>query len=472
MATSEEEDIHSVFAVGDAAGVFAVLNGAVVPTLSNLRLSYSVNGSWLPAEDVAFTDDLKNADFYAYYPYDENAVFLPAEADPFTQMVSTFPVRADQSAWAGFTASDLMTSNATRLTAYNTIELKLQHRFAMAMIELPNASYLFTNPGIDLYVRSSADSASFTLDGQAVQPFFDETSQTFRLIIRTGTTGELAVHFVGNVGQKTAHITNLSLIPAGQYARYVVDGGVQFTTTTLQIGDFFCLDGSIISKDSTAEILTRKNDIIAVVYQIGTTDAICADQPTCKHALAIDIREGKGKWSTKGSTSSDENNAGWKSWWTDYGLQALSTTSAASIDLAELLPTGYEYTAAWLSIDTALTLGGYKVPVKDAFQAYYDTYAMQYPLPATASMRFVPSLREWLDIKSVEPQLTAAFAAIDATPFSWDGTGADKVYYWSSCIRSSVAMWTYTGAPLDAAPATLFHADTKDSRIYRFILAF
>lgn len=466
------EDISTVFELGDQAGVYAVVNGKVVPSISNLPLRYNINGAWEAEGDVVFTEELRSADFYAYFPYDAEAVFNPSAADPFAEMTAAFATSSDQSTLRKQKASDLMTTPATKLTAYNTIDLHLSHRFALALVELPNASYVFTNPGLDLYVRSSSDSATFEVDGKHVLPYFDEQTQTYRLLVSTGSAEQLIVRFIGNTGSKTATISNLAQIPAGQYAKYVVDGGVQFTTATLQVGDYFCSDGSIISKDSTDRITASRSSIIGVVWQIGTTPAIQTDYPACKHALVLALDEGKGKWSSKGSTSSDENNAGWKTWWTDYGLAALSTTSAASIDLTELLPTGYEYTAAWLALDTALTLGGFRVPVKDGFQTYYDTYSAAHPLPGVTTSWFVPSLREWLNIKSAETAVAASLAAIEATPFSWDGTGTDKIYYWSCNIRSSVAMWTYTGAPLDASTATLFHADTKDSRYYRFIFAF
>jgi hypothetical protein len=75
-----------------------------------------------------------------------------------------------------------------------------------------------------------------------------------------------------------------------------------------------------------------------------------------------------------------------------------------------------------------------------------------------------------LNIKAEESALASSLARIDADAFAW--TDESTVYYWSSNIRSAVAMWTFTGKDLSSPTDQLFHPDTKDSRIYRMLTAF
>jgi hypothetical protein len=270
-----------------------------------------------------------------------------------------------------------------------------------------------------------------------------------------------------NRSSETRHasITNINAIPAGQFAYYTVDEGKTEINTTLHIGDFFLKDGSLVAKTETPNAA----DVLGIVCQIGTTDSIAASKPSCTHALVLALDEAKAKWSTKGSTTSEENNAGWKTWWTAFGLADLGTTKADEIDQTSLTPVGYEYTRAWLAVPIDLTIGGYTIPVKDGFQLYYDNYVASNPLPTMTTNWFVPSLREWLTIKAAETELAASFTRVSAAPFAW--TSGSTVYYWSSNLRAATSMWTFTGKD-SSSSAELFHADTKDSRIYRLIFAF
>ena len=117
-----------------------------------------------------------------------------------------------------------------------------------------------------------------------------------------------------------------------------------------------------------------------------------------------------------------------------------------------------------------LTIGGYQVPVKDGFETYWTAWCEANELPATTTGWYVPSLRDWLNIKTEETTLASSFSRIDAAPFAWaDGS---TVYYWSSNIRATTSMWTFTGKDLSSSTDQLFHADSKDSRIYRMLTAF
>ena len=460
----------TTFSTGDKAGVFAVRDGQILKAVNNLCLTRNSNGVWVPARVIPYTTDYDNAQFYAYFPYSDSASIDPNATDPFEAMRKNHVIPADQSTADKYAEADLMTSEACAINELRAVKLPLLHRMALVTVELPNRSYAFTNPDIDTYVIVAPTNVLFILGTDETKPFFDEKTQSYMLVIQPETEQTLAIRY-DNAGQThQSEITTLANIWSGEYARFTIDGGADIRTHTLQAGDFVLADGGLISKDATdAELDAVKANIIGVVYQIGTTEAIQTDFPQCKHAVALSVKEAKAKWSTKGSTSAEENAAGWKTWWTAFGLSDLPTTKAADIDQTGLLPVGYEYTKAWLAVPSDLTLGGYTVPVKDGFEEYYKTWTASNSTPTVATGWFVPSLREWLTVKAAEADIAASLTRISAAPFAWaDGS---TVYYWSSNLRAATSMWTFTGKD-SSSSADLFHADTKDSRIYRLAFAF
>ena len=461
----------TTFSAGDKAGVFAIKDGQVMSAVNNLCLTLNSSGVWVPARTVVYDAAYESAVFYAYFPYDASTTIDPSAADPYASTTAAYTIPTDQSTADLYASADWMTSSACVINELRAVRLPLQHKMALVNVELPNRSYSFTNEGIDPYVIVSPTNVVFTLGENEVKPFFDEQTQSYMLVVRPETQETLSIAYVNAGETHTAEITNLTDIWAGEYARYTIDGGVDLHTHTLQVGDYLLADGGLLSKDADGtEVEAAKASIVGVVCKLTTTDGIQTDFPNCKHAVVLSIKEGKGKWSTKGSTSADENAAGWKTWWTNYGLAALSTDKAASIDISELTEVGYEYTKAWLAVPSDLTLGGFQVPVKDGFETYFTTWVEANPLPAVTTGWYVPSLRDWLNIKTEEAAIASSLARIEADAFAW--TDGGTVYYWSSNIRSAVAMWTFTGKDLSSPTDQLFHADTKDSRIYRLVTAF
>lgn len=458
--------VQTAFLPGDQLGLFAVRNGEVMASVNNLCLTRTENGLWQSETDIFYADSTRDAAFYAYFPYDASVSFDPDSDDPFAAYIQAFQPSADQSDESAFHTSDLMTSAAGQLTPQATLDIVLHHRMALVYIELPSTRYVFSNEGLAPYVQWSASSVAFQAEETNIQAFYDAAELSYRFITKPGSVSQLDITYTNRSSEiKHASITNISAIPAGQFAYYTVDNGKTEISTTLQIGDFFLKDGALLAKGSTPNAA----EVLGIVCQIGTNDSIAASNPSCTHALVLALDEAKAKWSTKGSTSSDENNAGWKTWWTAYGLADLGTTKADEIDQTALIPVGYEYTRAWLSVPIDLTIGGYTVPVKDGFQAYYDAYVAAHPLPNTTTIWFVPSLCEWLTIKAAESEIATSLNQVGAAPFAW--TSGSTVYYWSSNLRAATSMWTFTGKD-SSSSADLFHADTKDSRIYRLVFAF
>lgn len=197
------------------------------------------------------------------------------------KMVMTSTPTGKQNTKGDYEAADLMVTTAATIGQYNTVSLALQHQKAMVCVELPNSSYIFSNAGIDPYVLAKSENVQFSLNGTAVLPYFDESSQSYRFIVEPGQEGTLSVSFTNNGLERTYEVSGLSQMQRGQYAKYVIDGGALLVNTTLKVGDYYLADGRIVSKDTPVEQLP--DNIIGIVFKLGTTDALRSANSSWSH---------------------------------------------------------------------------------------------------------------------------------------------------------------------------------------------
>ena len=462
----------TTFTTGDKAGVFAVKDGKVIDAVNNLCLTLNSAGTWVPTHIVPYTEQLGGAQFYAYFPYQEKMTLNLTAEDPFADVLAAHQPAADQSTDAAYASADIMTSAAAALGENRTVRLNVQHRMALVSIEMPNKAYQFTNEGLSTYVLTGADSIVFTLGTTTVQPYFDEQAQRYRFIVRPQSDQTLTISYQDNGAPHTAEITNLADVWAGEFAHYAIDGGADITVHTLQVGDYLLTDGTLVSKDDAEAISAHQADIAAVVYALGTNPGITDLRPACSHGIAVALTEKKDKWGTIGSTTSEQNAAGWSTWFTQFGMAGLGTSKNNEIDLNSLVAVGYEYTMKWVSVPVDMEIGGLKADINSVFAATYAAWAEANPMPAATTEWFIPSLRDWMNIREANDAVAASLAAIGATDFQWNTSAPeDKQYYWSSNLRGSAAMWCYTG--FGTTNAELIQASgNKDSRFYRFAIAF
>lgn len=471
--TTNGATMQTAFTVNDEAGVFAVRGGEIMPRVNNLKLTYNQNGVWVPAAMVPYSEEYNDAIFYAYYPYSDTVTIDLTQDDVFTSVIADFQPSSDQSSAALFGKADLMTTGACRLGNLHSVSLPMEHRMALATIELPNVSYVFTNPGVEPYILVSPENVQFKLEtGGGLNPYFNEATQTYQLILKPEMQDKLIVSYENAGEELEEEIDQIANIWAGEYARFVIGGGASVTTMTLQIGDYLLSDGTLLSKDDAQAVEANKSKIVAVVYALGTTEGIQSAKPACKHAMALALTEQRKQWGTVASTTAEQNAAGWKTWYTAYGLNDLGTDKNTNIDLGMLVAQGYENTAAWAAVPVGLEIGGLQVDVHSVFAATYADWTTAHPAPAVTTGWFIPSLRDWMNIRMASTSLSASLTAADAADLLWNAhEQSEKLYYWSSNLRGAAAMWCYTG--FGSTAAELIQASgNRDSRYYRFAIAF
>ncbi len=125
----------NAFEVNDNIGIFVVNHNAdgtaaaLQPTGNHVdNMKYTYNGTWVPATQTYWKDDVTKADFYMYYPYTSS--INSVEAMPFS-------VSADQSNAADYKSADLMIGKTTDVTpTANAVKLDAKHVMSQMVISL------------------------------------------------------------------------------------------------------------------------------------------------------------------------------------------------------------------------------------------------------------------------------------------------------------------------------------------------
>lgn len=141
---TKEAGLTTVFTSGDRIGVFAVRDGAIFESVDNICLTAASAGDslkWTPdgGSVLTYTEGVV---YYAYYPYSPT---LPArllltesggDTDCFSYIASAWRPLADQSDYASYTASDLMTSRGT--VTDGSVSFEMRHMMARVEITFPS----------------------------------------------------------------------------------------------------------------------------------------------------------------------------------------------------------------------------------------------------------------------------------------------------------------------------------------------
>ena len=113
----------------------------------------------------------------------------------------------------------------------------------------------------------------------------------------------VAPDIVGVLGDSKYNVN--SAIAAGKYKRFMVDGGNVVKEYELKVGDYYCADGNLVSRDCAPEEVP--DDCIGIVYYVGNPqpsvlyketleaveekDALKRDYPKCVHGLVYAINQ-------------------------------------------------------------------------------------------------------------------------------------------------------------------------------------
>lgn len=311
-----ENGYTTEFTEGDACGLFVVRGSYQDKKMiySNVKLTAerdAATGSlvWKPEAGTTLAGGLQDEVYYLYYPYRsdldntvisnllKHAIENPQESF-FKPIMNNWPVKTDQSSYADYTASDLMTASCTPTLDNGTLRLNfvMAHELSLAVIEMPKTVYKFTNARVpDYTIPSEATFAS------AAKPL-RMTDGTYRYLLPASLP---TIEGSYDGGNRVFTITPSDDPISGKYKRYKIDGAATTVKNyTVQRGDYLLADGNLLPRE-TAVTEEQKANIAAIVYWTPadtdpagrktpanlTDDKIMAkDHPNCTHGLAVSVR--------------------------------------------------------------------------------------------------------------------------------------------------------------------------------------
>lgn len=456
-----ENEYTTEFVDGDAIGVFAVDEKKnIVSDINNRKFTMN-NGTWTLEGPII---EYKGAEFgtmtfYAYYPYNENVKFDTSKKDPFEDYVKEWKIEENQSG-EEYTKYDLMTSSSAVVADNHfkgEIKFTMQHCMALVVLKMPKLVYNFINPEVTLDdYELPVTNVSFKLDDAGVTPYYQESTDTYRFLVKPGQEFILEGTYTGI---KEMTCTATATLNGGTAKVYTVTDANK-KEYTLAVGDYYCADGSIVSKDVADKDIP--DNVIGIVCYVGnpqpsitheqngnteTNDALRRDYPNCKHGLVLALNntlENTNKFSSWRNTNeaycdwfgNDEEFTG-KFVACNTGVNAITKDK-----WAEQFPAFMGYNNTML-LTMCYEGKGQPTMCDDAYgqiTAYRDNVAV----PVNATPWYLPSIA---CLEQVAKSLSAVNGSLGkvstATPMESVAAGESFGFYWSSTLRNGYTQWVH-----------------------------
>lgn len=425
-----ENGYRTEFSAGDEAGLFVVRDGALVYDNVKLTATTGTGGSltWQSEASVTLAGGFPDECYFLYYPYQSDmsgkTTVSATDAEGFfAQLVSIWQLKADQSTYANYTASDLMTAKGTATKGTDgtlPLTFSMTHRMAMAVIEMPKTVYKFTDATIpDYRAASSADFTDSDLKPYGIVP------GTYRCIVNPANSTATGITGSYDNGMKEFAVTPNG-IDAGSYKTYKIDGATATVKTyELQPGDYFCksTDGNwyVIPGEAAPD-----GNVIGIVFHVGQDESDESDysgtgigEAKC-HGYVVALTD-----ATSGYCLWGVNGTELGCYPTDGGGNKLNNYSNPDIDW-----NGYAWT------QKIITAAGGKGNLNASVQAGYPatwyavvSYEIGCNAPTNSSGWFLPSIGQMWNIYQNRSSLFNGKAVVTSLKSDWYLSSSE--YYYS-----------------------------------------
>ena len=380
---AQERGYRTAFTEGDRIGLYVVKDGTL--EVENLCLTLQ-GGKWtLPAGTSQLLYS-PGRSYHAYYPYqddrDLNDRVSPGDEDFFKSVVYDLPVKTNQSTYAQYTASDLMTAGGSTTGTGNTIHLSfaMKHRMALAVIELPKTDYKFIDANVPDYTVGAE--ATFTGTAKPLRM----ADGTYRYLVHSSMPTIEGCYDGGN--REFTITTSASHPVVGEYMRYKVDGAAETIKNVTyaesgiaRIGDFYCTKnigttGYLIPKEAD-ETTVQAAKVVGIVFQ------------TDKSRIGAKEKEKLGGEGNVHGLVMAVKNIATRQAWGLFGMDEGLTTCRTKAD-------NYNDISGYGNCEHIRTNRG-NFDSYPAFKAAYD-YNTTCPVPATTTGWYLPASGQWWDI--------------------------------------------------------------------------
>lgn len=477
---AQERGYSTVFTEGDCIGLYVVKDGTL--EVKNLCLTLQ-GGKWtLPAgaSQLFYSPDKS---YHAYYPYrndsDMNGKVSPGDKDFFKLLVEAWSVKDNQSTYAQYTASDLMTARGV----YNnhTLSFAMEHRMSLLILQVPATKYNYTEKIDGREISKSYYRYTAVISENS---YWQENPCTARLLVNTKETagsvqGSYKYYYNGAKETFIFYYSQLNLQPGKYTVHTLGDSKVTEKFRPLKAGDYYMQDGSILPGDEDVKPFRDelRKSCLGVVFWVGENKGIhwtptgdkagdhllMHDHPECVHGMVVAMHDASQRavWATEqGATKSTYA-------WAD-SFNEFTTGEQADWEEIQKSDTGFGYCRSRLMALYGSRHSDTTFPARNAIA----TYAGEHPAPAGSSGWFLPGIYElatlcfgmptgFVDcykdlkmLKEINPQI--------------DKAAGDELTgeYWSSYESSTVVWFVNLASPYyDTKPKT----DTYKARA---VLAF
>ena len=400
---AQERGYSTVFTEGDCIGLYVVKDGTL--EVKNLCLTLQ-GGKWtLPAgaSQLLYSPDKS---YHAYYPYQKdnymNGKVSPGDEDFFKYVVDEWSVNPDQSTYAQYTASDLMTARGV----YNnrTLSFAMEHRMSLFILQVPATKYTYIEKIDSREISKSYYRYTAVISENS---YWQENPCTARLLVNTKSLalldpGSYKYYYDGTQETFNFDYSQLNLQPGKYTVHQVDDSKVTEVFRSLKAGDYYMQDGSILPGDEDVKPFRDelRKSCLSVVFWVGEIEGmhwtrtgdkagdrlLMRDHPECVHGMVVAMRDASSqevKWATgKGAT---EGIYEWAESFKDF-------TSGEQADWEEIQKSdlSFGYCSSRLMALYGSRNSDTTFPVYDAIA----TYATARPAPTGSSGWFLPGKNE------------------------------------------------------------------------------
>ena len=413
--TPTEDGLETQFAVGDAIGIFAIKDGAIVDGINNTKLTYATEtdgtGSWSPSTGTTLYW-YEGVSYVAYYPY-KDGITIDASKNA-TEIIASLAANSSlqpgtsQATAADYTACDLMTASGTPTAnatdaAKKILTLNFKHQFALLVLK-PQVFVACTPPaGAGFVYRSTAKSpimdtkaTSVTLNGVTACKMNDGSYRA--IVMPNAGAAPIAGEYKTSDGVTTD--VNKTIVYSGNTTAFVAGNcytlevnspfpGSGSTERALAPGDFVfhgTSDIEIYPGDGplTSGKIPDYSDAVGMVTTCAPermTDTGCKDESgnEWNHAYVMGL----------------VNCGGSMNWGPDVDESVLPNTMRDNG--AENNMNGYTETEAMLAERTSKgDLSSYGT--FNAINTYRTSNPVSSGLSGKRSPWFVPSVGQWFDV--------------------------------------------------------------------------
>ena len=307
------------------------------------------------------------------------------------------------------------------------------HEMALAVLKMPNLVYDFTNGGLDDYSLNVAPKELFINDVKTT-PYYDKVSGTYMALVKPETNYSISGTYQG---AKEMAFSAAGSLAGGKAKMYTINDANKLDYT-LQIGDYLCADGNLVSVDNA----TVPGNAIGVVCYVGNPqpsvalpetytedqDALKRDYPNCTHGLVVAVDNATEKNNTV-SFSTDRSGY-FGTWFTsdeEWSGKFVSNLVKESERISGML--GYN--------NTVLLEMSPSLKNCDNASQYIKSYRERVSSPSSSSGWFLPSMTEFDEVAKSVTIINRKINAIGGVELISGEVGTDSQHrgvnaYWTS----------------------------------------